>query len=57
MSRREHRGQHIYLAEQVDVDANGNPYQIHLRNPYGSEVIISADLFFFCSGGFAAFTV
>jgi hypothetical protein len=50
------RGQHIYVVEAVLTDGNGKPTGIKLYNPWGYEVTIhSADLIYFCSGGFASF--
>jgi hypothetical protein len=67
-----HAGAHVYMVDHVDY-TNGQPVDIVLRNPYGSNhlgfgtfdthsandgwVTIPANLFFSCCGGYTAYTV
>jgi hypothetical protein len=47
-----HRGQHIYMVDHVEYDANKNPTALVLRNPYGSfDKLTDFTRIYFCIGG------
>ena len=53
-----HRGQHIYMVDHVQTDANGNPTGVVLRDPYGIyRTITDFTRIYFCLGGGAVFDV
>ena len=53
-----HRGQHIFVADEVLTDAGGTPTGLVLRNPYGSyRTVTDLTRLYFCIGGASSYQV